>query len=73
MTEMQLWDVVRANATHIEVINRELGELTVELSKVVISVEWIKEIITWQFGCFAIVLAGLVINIFLTKRNGKRG
>ena len=63
MTEVQLWKIVCDNAKHISVMNREMGEI-------VSSIEWIKNILTWQFGCLAIIIGGIIVNIVLTKKNG---
>ncbi|KKN45054.1 hypothetical protein LCGC14_0686790 [marine sediment metagenome] len=65
METQRLWELVCQNAEHIQVINREMGE-------VMAKVEYIKGILNWQFGLLSLILAGLVFNIFATKRNGRK-
>jgi len=67
-----LWEIVTQNAHHLQVMNREMGELAS-------SIVWLKQIISWQFWCLGLILAGVtaniifvIINLVLTKRNGKR-
>lgn len=65
MTEQFLWDVVQKNAGHIEKINRELGGL---LS----SMEWVRTLLTWQFTFVGLIFIGVLVNIIMTRRNGRR-
>lgn len=64
MNTKLLWDLVCKNSEHIETINRELGSIHS-------SIEWIKTYISWQFWVLGIIFTAVIINIALTKRNGK--
>lgn len=65
MEEKLLWDIVLQNAYHIETINKELGG-------VLTSLQWIRAIMICQISMVGVVLAGVISNILLTRRNGRK-
>ena len=65
METQRLWELVTQNAKHIQIMNRELGEIVAQI-------EYIREILNWQFGLLAMVLCGIILNIVVTKKNGKK-
>lgn len=65
MEEKLLWDIVLQNAYHIETINKELGG-------VLTSLQWIRAIMICQISMVGVVLVGVISNILLTRRNGRK-
>lgn len=65
MNTKLLWETVTQNAEHIETINRELGEILTSLG-------WIKSIMICAISITGMILAGVVTNLLLIRRNGRR-
>ena len=65
MDTVLLWELIQKNCHHIEVINRELGQLVAQM-------EWITWTIRGVFGVLVVSVILNSINIWLTKRNGKK-
>lgn len=60
-----LWELIQKNGHHIEVINRELGTLIAQ-------VDWLTWMVRGVIIGIALNVMLLVVNIWLTKRNGKK-
>ena len=72
MNEQRLWDVVVQNSRHIAIINDELGTICERLRGVEVHVELLEGMMWWGLGILAAIFVGMVVNIFLVKRNGRR-
>ena len=72
MNDSRLWDLILQNAEHIKIINHELGDVVAEMAGINAHVEILEKMMWWGLGMMASIFVALIINIMITRKNGKR-